>query len=158
MLNIYCDARKCAACGACEAACVARHEVGGSLLHALAVRTTLSDSAGPANGRFRPFPLRCDNCAERACVDACVGGAMHIDPITSRTFVEREKCAGCWSCVEACPSAALVPCHDAGKALKCDSCEGFDSPACVDACPSKALRFEELDEFEEPVGVRVIRG
>ncbi len=48
-----------------------------------------------------------------------------------------------------CPFGAVFPDAKTEKALKCDLCEGYDEPACVASCPTRALHFEEFEEFEK---------
>lgn len=100
------------------------------------------------SSKLNPFPLRCQQCKDAACIDACKTGATYRDPISGKVLIDSEKCVGCWMCVMVCPFGAVFPDEKTGKALKCDLCEGFESPACVAACPTRALHFEELEEFE----------
>jgi Fe-S-cluster-containing hydrogenase component 2 len=49
--------------------------------------------------------------------------------------VDKEKCAGCGTCVEACPENAIsLNSHAIVDASRCVECG-----ACVDACPSSAI-------------------
>jgi ferredoxin len=53
--------------------------------------------------------------------------------------VDKEKCTGCESCVDECPSEAIS--MDDGKALiDADAC--VDCGVCVDACPTEAISME----------------
>jgi ferredoxin len=53
--------------------------------------------------------------------------------------VDKEKCTGCESCVDECPSEAIS--MDDGKALiDADAC--VDCGVCVDACPAEAISME----------------
>jgi ferredoxin len=54
--------------------------------------------------------------------------------------VDKEKCTGCESCVEECPSEAISMVD--GKAeVDPDAC--IDCGVCVDACPVEAISLEE---------------
>ena len=53
--------------------------------------------------------------------------------------IDTEKCTGCESCVEECPSEAISMAD--GKA-KVDVDECVDCGACVDACPVEAISME----------------
>lgn len=52
--------------------------------------------------------------------------------------VDEEKCTGCESCVEECPSEAISMAD--GKAKVNDAC--VDCGVCVDACPVEAISME----------------
>ena len=53
--------------------------------------------------------------------------------------VDVEKCTGCESCVEECPSEAISMVE--GKAqVNADAC--VDCGVCVDACPVEAISME----------------
>ena len=51
-----------------------------------------------------------------------------------------EKCTGCGTCVEACPSEALSLKNDK-VTVDADAC--VDCGVCVDECPEKALSMDE---------------
>ena len=53
--------------------------------------------------------------------------------------VDEEKCTGCGTCVEECPSEAISIIKD--KAV-IDSNACIDCGVCVDACPEEAISME----------------
>jgi len=53
--------------------------------------------------------------------------------------VDEEKCNGCESCVEECPSEAISMVDD--KAVV-DLKECVDCGVCVDVCPAEAITME----------------
>jgi formate hydrogenlyase subunit 6/NADH:ubiquinone oxidoreductase subunit I len=53
--------------------------------------------------------------------------------------VDVEKCTGCESCVDACPSEAIK--MERGKA-KIDVPKCVDCGVCVDECPVEAISME----------------
>jgi len=53
--------------------------------------------------------------------------------------VDVEKCNGCGTCVEACPTEALSL---NGEKITVDEGECVDCGVCVDECPEKALSLE----------------
>ncbi|MGB2806193.1 MAG: 4Fe-4S binding protein [Sedimentisphaerales bacterium] len=53
--------------------------------------------------------------------------------------VDAEKCNGCESCVEECPSEAIEMADDKAN-INVETC--VDCGACVDACPSEAISME----------------
>jgi ferredoxin len=54
-------------------------------------------------------------------------------------IVDVEKCNGCESCVEECPSEA-IEIADEKAGINVETC--VDCGACVDACPSEAISLE----------------
>jgi len=54
-------------------------------------------------------------------------------------IVDVEKCNGCESCVDECPSEAIAMVDDKAK-VNVETC--VDCGACVDACPSEAISME----------------
>lgn len=54
-------------------------------------------------------------------------------------LVDLEKCTGCGSCVDACPSEALSM-EDEKVKVDQDAC--IDCGACLDECPVEALALE----------------
>jgi NAD-dependent dihydropyrimidine dehydrogenase PreA subunit len=53
--------------------------------------------------------------------------------------VDNEKCDGCQSCVDSCPSEAIVMENEKAK-VKEEDC--IDCNACEDACTSGAIKVE----------------
>ena len=53
--------------------------------------------------------------------------------------VDVEKCTGCESCVEECPSEAISMVDDKAK-INEDDC--VDCGVCVDTCPAEAISME----------------
>ena len=147
MRKVYCDVRKCLGCRSCEIACAVRHSESGELMASLRETRRPSRLVKTLSTQLGPFPLRCHHCEEAACIDACKTGATYRDRVSGKVLIDREKCVGCWMCVMVCPFGAVFPDARSGTALKCDLCEGHDTPGCVLACPTKALKFEEFEEF-----------
>jgi electron transport protein HydN len=102
-------------------------------------------------------PVQCKHCENPACQAVCQPGA--ISRVDGKVLVDREKCIGCKSCVDACPFGAV---HMAplgftlnpdgtrrAVANKCDLCQGVDGgPACKRVCPTGALRLVEREDVE----------
>jgi len=53
--------------------------------------------------------------------------------------VDKEKCTGCESCVEECPSEAIKMVNDKAE-IDVDAC--VDCGVCVDACPAEAITMD----------------
>ena len=54
-------------------------------------------------------------------------------------MVDEEKCNGCESCVDECPSEAITMVNEKA-AINVETC--VDCGVCVDACPSEAISLE----------------
>jgi Fe-S-cluster-containing hydrogenase component 2 len=54
-------------------------------------------------------------------------------------IVDKEKCNGCESCVEECPSEAIKMVDDKAV-VDVEAC--VDCGVCVDACPVEAISME----------------
>jgi len=55
-------------------------------------------------------------------------------------IVDEEKCTGCGTCEEICPSDAIKV---TGNKAKVDAEECIECGACVDECPEGALSMED---------------
>ncbi len=53
--------------------------------------------------------------------------------------VDNEKCTGCESCIEECPSEAISMVNDKAE-VNIDTC--VDCGVCVEACPAEAISME----------------
>jgi Fe-S-cluster-containing hydrogenase component 2 len=53
--------------------------------------------------------------------------------------VDKEKCTGCETCVEECPSEAISMVEEKAR-VDADSC--VDCGVCVDACPAEAISMD----------------
>jgi formate dehydrogenase iron-sulfur subunit len=91
----------------------------------------------------------CNHCRDAVCKEVCpVPECITHDPDSGYLVVlDPAKCAGCASCVSACPFG--VPQFDPAtkKAYKCNGCHERATlaeppvPLCVQACPTGALQF-----------------
>ena len=94
----------------------------------------------------------CNHCDEAACMAACtVEGAIYKRE-DGLVIIDPEKCTGCKSCVDACPSHVIFMNETLNIAQKCTGCAHlldsgeWTEPRCVDACPTGALKFMEEAE------------
>jgi len=53
--------------------------------------------------------------------------------------IDEEKCTGCESCVDDCPSEAIKMVNDKAV-VNVETC--VDCGVCVDACPAEAISME----------------
>ncbi len=146
MERIYCDLRRCLACGACELACAVEHSSSKDLFQA-ALREESPAKRRDVQPAIRGnISLGCHHCDPAPCVDACITGAMHKE--NGVTLVDQERCVGCWMCIMACPFGVITP-SKLEVALKCDLCPEREGYACVEACPTEALFAGEFEQFKE---------
>ena len=54
-------------------------------------------------------------------------------------IVDNEKCTGCESCIEECPSEAIKMAEDKAVVIV-DDC--IDCGVCVETCPAEAIDME----------------
>lgn len=111
-------------CSGCEVACVkertGREECSGiTAIHA------------PEVGFHTA--VKCNQCAEPACLAVCPTWAISKSAVDGIVRVKENKCIGCGLCTLACPYGGMSYNLDKQKAFKCDLCDG--SPKCLDGCP-----------------------
>lgn len=140
------DQGSCIGCHACTVACKAENDVvlGG-------FRTWVKwveHGTFPAVTRSAAV-LRCNHCAAAPCIEICPTVALHkrADGIVD---LDRDRCIGCASCLQACPYDALHIDDRHGTAAKCHLCahrlEVDLAPACVAVCPEQAIKVIDLDD------------
>jgi anaerobic dimethyl sulfoxide reductase subunit B len=99
--------------------------------------------------------VSCMHCVEPVCVQVCPENAISKRAEDGLVLVDKDKCVGCQTCLEACPYKA--PAFGAnGKMQKCDMCiteADFktESPPCVATCPTKALGIAKMNVQEKKV-------
>lgn len=142
------DQGACIGCHACTVACKAENDVvlGG-------FRTWvkwIEHGTFPETQRAAAV-LRCNHCADAPCIEICPTVALHkrADGIVD---LDRDRCIGCASCLQACPYDAIHIDDRHGTAAKCHLCahrlEVDLAPACVAVCPEEAIKVIDLDDPE----------
>jgi len=138
MRRIYTNKELCSGCRACSVACsIARRGIADTARGAIQI-------VRDAVAGFEVQAV-CRQCEEPECVAACMAAALSREPGTGRVLFDEDRCVGCWMCVMVCPHRAIVRDEKAGKAIRCDQCEGRDVPACAAACATAAIQFTESD-------------
>lgn len=148
----------CIQCHACEVACKSWNGVD------LGVKwrrvETIWKGAYP-DVKNLSASIACMHCVEPACVKECPGGAISKRAEDGVVLVDREKCIGCQTCLEACPFGAPAFGTD-GKMQKCDLCFGridyqTETPPCVATCPTEALAFGKMNAQDKKASAEVLR-
>ncbi len=128
------DPNKCSGCHLCELACsFNKHSVFNRELSNIRIQTK--------EDILLHVPVKCMQCEESPCINACVAQALYKDESTGAILCDQNKCIGCKACVIACPFGCISVMRTAYKAeiSLCDLCEG--DPECVKACRQKALSY-----------------
>lgn len=149
------DLDRCIGCSACEVACKMENNVD------LGVQYGKVLTMGPV-GKFPKIeayylPVLCQSCKDAPCVAVCPTGASHVDE-NGVILIDRDKCIGCLSCMEACPYKARSFNKNAKIVEKCTLCEhlkGDEQPACVKICCAKARFVGDAEDPNSIVNVKV---
>jgi len=156
MRRVYIKEEVCIGCHLCEVYCQLQHAQSTDLIKAFK-----RESARPLS-RLRveergvvSFSVRCQQCDEAPCVQACITGALSRDPDSGVVDVDEERCIGCWTCLLVCPLGAIRQDAIQKRALKCDLCQGEEIPACVANCPNEALVYLEVQDGTPKVECQV---
>jgi molybdopterin-containing oxidoreductase family iron-sulfur binding subunit len=162
------DLKRCTGCQSCTVACKVENGTPPGVFWT----RVLEKEEGSFPSAYKVFmPLRCNHCAEPACVEVCPTGASHKREGDGIVLIDQDKCIGCRSCIVACPYQVRFIPEDArgyygetktpyeevsyrkwqvGTTQKCTLCvhridQGL-RPACVETCPPKALIFGDLND------------
>jgi carbon-monoxide dehydrogenase iron sulfur subunit len=156
MRKIYIKEEVCIGCGLCEVYCQLQHASVHDLIKAFKKRgpRPLARGRVEAKGNLS-FSVRCRNCDEPQCAYACLTGAITRNPETKMITVDEDKCIGCCTCMLVCPLGAIKQDKEHKKMIKCDFCQGEDTPACVANCPNEALFCVEYEGPESEVKTKV---
>ncbi|MBO4316836.1 MAG: 4Fe-4S dicluster domain-containing protein [Mailhella sp.] len=139
------DSEKCMNCKACVIACQQRNEVPYGMSRNWVHESDVSDA--PYGFKFQPGA--CMHCDDPSCVRACPTGATWKgkDGVVE---IDRSRCIGCGSCIDACPYHARFRHPVTGTADKCDYCRrstpAGQEPACVAVCPVRCRAFGDADD------------
>ena len=149
MKRIHVREEYCIGCRLCEIHCITQHSRSKKIVKAFretprVLPRMLVEEAGPLS-----FAIPCRHCEDAPCVEACLTGAMHRDPLSGAVLCDEDRCVGCWTCVMCCPFGAVQRSLTGKKAAsKCDLCQGRGAdggprPTCVEHCPNEAIILTE---------------
>jgi len=129
---------RCLGCRICETICAVEH-AGMINPERSRIKVIKNDEKGlDAVGV-------CVQCKEAPCIASCSVDAIlrNNDYIIN---IDKELCALCGLCVEACPYGGISLDEQSGEFIICDLCGG--NPACVKWCPTNAIQYTQLSEGE----------
>jgi carbon-monoxide dehydrogenase iron sulfur subunit len=145
MKRVYIKEESCMGCHLCEVYCQLYHSGSRDLIKAFKRELPKPLPRIRIDGKKPTYiSVRCQQCDEAPCVQACLTGALTRDPVTAIVRVDEEKCIGCWTCLLVCPISAIRRDTKGERVLKCDLCQGEEIPACVAHCPNEALLYLEV--------------
>lgn len=151
MISLKIDVNKCDGCGKCQVACSLGHKIGSAAIeeshpgnHYCSHLLWISKDESGCNIEV------CRHCEEPICRDACIAGAISVEPDGKAVVINAERCVGCRSCIMECPFNSIrlrnitedETTGIADKiAVKCDGCKGWKRPLCVAYCPTGAIDY-----------------
>ncbi|MDP2919321.1 MAG: 4Fe-4S dicluster domain-containing protein [Dehalococcoidia bacterium] len=142
----------CMGCHLCEVYCQLQHSRSTDLIKAFKKESPRQLPRLRIEARNPVFfSLRCQHCTESHCIYACLTGALSRNTDTGAVIIDEEKCTGCWTCIITCPYGSIRPDTLRHKSVKCDLCQGAETPACVLHCPNEALVYEDTGDREGKV-------
>jgi len=166
------DLKLCIGCNTCVVVCKMQNGTPKGIFW----NRVLEEEVGKFPLARRVFwPVRCMQCEDPACVDACPTGASYRRD-DNLVLVDGEKCVGCQACILACPydvrslwegddyyfkdnptpyEIKAYARHVPGAVQKCDFCasridEGL-LPACAEGCITGAIIFGDFDDPQSDV-------
>jgi len=145
------DADRCLGCKSCMIQCAMAHTQARSLIEAMEADTPPQSRLHVEPiGQFG-MPLQCRHCEDAPCIGVCPTQAIARLDENGTVLLDTDRCIGCRFCMIVCPFGVIDMSRDGKAMIKCDMCiertQAGELPACVAACPTKAIRYEELDEY-----------
>ncbi|MBC2580462.1 4Fe-4S dicluster domain-containing protein [Clostridium sp. DJ247] len=148
MNRIIIDKDLCSSCLNCYVACVAEHNENSKSMLDVDLEDIKNEGRNhiALDSEGKPVPIFCRHCDEPECVNTCMSGAMTKDRNTGVVSCNKEQCASCFMCVMSCPYGVLKPDTKTKKVVvKCDMCNGRETPRCVENCPTGAIYLQEVN-------------
>ncbi|MDE7231116.1 MAG: 4Fe-4S dicluster domain-containing protein [Oscillospiraceae bacterium] len=143
MKKVYVNEDWCLGCHLCEFYCAAANSGAPNMIKAFKSGKTPVPRIQVEEGSGVNFAVQCRHCDGKACVKACISGAISI--VDGVVVCDENRCVGCGTCVLSCPFGCIVFDEANHRIQKCDLCvKNHDGePACVQGCPNRAIVFEE---------------
>ena len=143
MKKVYVNEDWCLGCHLCEFYCAAANSGAPNMIKAFKSGKTPVPRIQVEEGSGVNFAVQCRHCDGKACVKACISGAISI--VDGVVVCDENRCVGCGTCVLSCPFGCIVFDEANHRIQKCDLCvkNHNGEPACVQGCPNRAIVFEE---------------
>ena len=97
------EQKRCIGCNACTLACKAEHFLPPEILWN---RVLISETGKYPTVHKLIYSIRCNQCDEPKCVDACPTGATRKREQDNIVIIDDNECVGCRYCMIACPYQA----------------------------------------------------
>jgi carbon-monoxide dehydrogenase iron sulfur subunit len=152
MKKVYIKEEVCIGCHLCEVYCQLQHALSTDLVKAFKKESRPLPRLCVEEKGVLSLSVRCQQCDDAPCVQACLTGALARDPVSSLITLDEERCIGCGTCLLVCPLGAIRLDTGQKKMVKCDLCQGEEIPACVANCPNEALVYAEVPDGSPVVG------
>ncbi len=154
MAKVYVKEQVCIGCRLCEVYCQLSHSGHKELVKAFKGPNKPVSRLRVEIDKHVSFSVRCQNCDDAPCVQACLTGALSRDDNSGKVKCDEERCVGCWTCMLVCPYGAIRQNQAEKRMAKCDLCPEEDIPACIRHCPNEALIFvkDENEVLSKAVG------
>lgn len=133
---------KCENCDRCMIECAVRHSDSKNLIEAMQERPAPMPRLKIEIKNGLPYMKICQKCGKPRCRLACEYKAIH-EHHDGNVVIDRNKCVGCWACINACPFSAIFKNQEKKISVNCDNCKGYEDLGCVEACPTKAIVYDE---------------
>ncbi|MGE4272365.1 MAG: 4Fe-4S dicluster domain-containing protein [Desulfitobacterium sp.] len=145
------DVDRCVGCQACVLACKNENKTGNGVWW-----RRVSEQEG---GSY--LSISCNHCSSPECFRVCPEHA-YVKRRDGVVQIDSNRCAGCQTCVKACPYGAPQFDQVANRTSKCNYCIERQKagllPACVTACSTGALQVLDLNKSRGRDTVATVEG
>ncbi|AGA70706.1 Fe-S-cluster-containing hydrogenase subunit [Desulfitobacterium dichloroeliminans LMG P-21439] len=144
---------RCIGCHSCVLACKNENKTASG------VSWRRVSENGEGSGSY--LSISCNHCSSPECFRVCPENA-YVKRRDGIVLIDSNRCAGCQTCVAACPYDAPQFDPVANRTSKCNYCidrqkQGLH-PACVTACPTGALQMLDVSNSLGKKTVSTVEG
>jgi carbon-monoxide dehydrogenase iron sulfur subunit len=95
MARVYVKEQVCIGCRLCEVYCQLSHSGQKELVKAFQGPNRPVSRVRIEVDKHVSFSVRCQNCQDAPCLQACITGALSRDVATGQVVCDEERCVGC---------------------------------------------------------------